>query len=154
MRGFITGCWSHMIVSSEMENCCYRLWVSIRAPLRKWAMLCFEQEYCMEKYNALGQWTLYFAIELKATNPWGPSFKQIYVPGYRIDSNICAISPKLGFRIYYMRTQSKDCREFPELGCGNGLVFCPIMWQEILLYVLEKLFCLRLFSSMLLHSFT
>lgn len=110
MRCFITGCRSHMIASSEMENCCYRLWVSMRAPLRKWTMLCFEQEYCMEKYNALGQWTLYFAIELKATNPWGLSFKQIYVPGHRIDSNICAISPKLGFRIFYMRTQSRLSR--------------------------------------------
>lgn len=160
MRCFTSGSRSHVIVSSEMENrgaSCYRLWVSMRAPLRKWAILCFEQECCMEKYNALGQWTLYSAVEHKAINLWGPFFKQIFVPGLRIDFNICAISPELGFRIYYMRTQSKDCREFPEPGCGNGLVFCPFMWQDIFLYVLEKLFCLRslrLLSSMLLHSFT
>lgn len=56
-----------------------------------------------------------------------------------------------------MRTQSKDCREFSESGCGNGLMFCPFMWQDIFLYVLENFFhqrsCILLLNTCLLNYY-
>lgn len=97
---------------------------------------------------------LYSSLGHIATHIWGPAFKQIFVPGHQTDSYICVVSQKLEFWIYYMRTERKDCWVVPVPGCVDGLVFCPLMCQEILLFVLVKLFCVRLLSSKLLHCFT